>query len=196
MRIGTINVRGMCDYRTRGRKFYHIKKHNIDIVILTELRAQHYSKKPTFTTNPSEHQWSRDAGVQGIWTDHVAILSMSPRYNITFQASHEEGRILQIEVQDTELHRSIRIYGLYLPPQDRVKECWATLTNLGPCERAIYVGDLNAWTNRHRDSYPTVNGEHKNLLHMRDCMTALSLVETLQADFLDVTQLTRWEYDL
>lgn len=86
----------------------------------------------------------------------------SHRYKIKFIAQHYNGRILHLDIDDTEQLGNIEVFGRYLSPKDGDKERWEILKKVGAIIRAVYLGDTNGWTNYFRESFPTKPQNHQN----------------------------------
>lgn len=85
--------------------------------------------KPDSSTDPDTHQWSRKAGCQCYWTDHVATVSPNKRYQLTLIAQYHNNSILGVKVNDLDTRRSIKVIGCILTTRGQQQRRVANAAN-------------------------------------------------------------------
>lgn len=207
-----MNVRGVANLETRARKLHHLKVSGIDIAVLTEVQgekslkgrigwSEKLNKKEEVVGsvltnmehngNARTHPWSLKAGIQGVWSCHVAIVAFTDKVKIRFKECSLGGRVLVATVEREDAP-AITIMGLYLNAQPKAqREDWSHLHQILVDPRTLVLGDFNCYMNEMRDTTPP-KAAHSNGSRMRDWFELNGLVDMVSEEADAVSIMTRW----
>ncbi|KAJ9088221.1 hypothetical protein DSO57_1025194 [Entomophthora muscae] len=194
MRVGTNNARSLCNWDTSAQKIHHLKKTNMDLMIITKCQLNNNTIPPSIDYDPKNYPYARQIGLKSFWSKHVAVVAFSPHIDISLIVVLSDECILVVEAVDTRTDLKLRVVGVYLPPNPTSNNQWDFLDSLVLPKYTVVIGDFNTWTDPFRDTFPTRTKIHSRSTRMLFFMTEKGLVFTLDNEAEGPVTLTQWEF--
>ncbi|KAJ9072755.1 hypothetical protein DSO57_1024027 [Entomophthora muscae] len=146
-------------------------------------------------TDPFNHPFSIQAGIQAFGGKYVAIVATSKDIDIKLLGTYADERILVVEATNKRDNKKYRVIGVYLSPNHTSYLQWQELEQLKITDNTIVAGDFNAWTDPIWDTFPTSKKKHRRGNRMLAFMATHGLTFTLDDKVEGPGTLTQWEYD-